>query len=240
MQLALPAAVERREQMVLRTGELSIVVETMPDEIDSRKGDGFGDPAPEAPLANRRRLRIAEGSFEQSVFGQATNSAGARTRLDAILRQKVDAIDRICGLTDVQKQKLQLAGRGDVQRLFERVEDLRPKFQQTKALPDGNIGAGLFGAMDVNEIVKWAQELSKEAQPLRIVIEAGPFDDGSLFAKTLRKQLTPDQAAQYDRRFPNISDGRLPRLLDGTIGAGFKPAEAKSSPRPAPPRRIAE
>ena len=45
----------------------------------------------------------------------------ARFRLETILAARVDKIARQCGLTEVQKKKLLLAGRGDIKRFFDRV-----------------------------------------------------------------------------------------------------------------------
>jgi hypothetical protein len=153
-------------------------------------------------IVARRRYRIAEGSFESVVLGRGRTVASVRGLLDALLRQKIDTIDRVCTLTEAQKQKLQLAGRGDIQRLFDRVEDVRAKFQQIELrVPDNAVDQ----VAEMRTLSTWSRPFAQEAEVLRVLIEsapfdAAPFDDGSLFVKTLRRQLTPEQAEKNERR----------------------------------------
>ena len=49
-----------------------------------------------------------------------------------LLSLNVEDLERTCGLTPVQKKKLLLAGRGDIKRFFDRVEDIRKKFDKVK------------------------------------------------------------------------------------------------------------
>src|SRR5262245_26412066 len=69
----------------------------------------------------------AEMLFDRSLFGEGKAIEAARSRLETTLRKKIDSVDRTCGLGEVQKKKLQLAGRGDLKRFFEQAEALRAK-----------------------------------------------------------------------------------------------------------------
>src|SRR5262245_14179965 len=78
------------------------------------------------------RQAMPDEQFEQWVFQQSQNAFGARQRLDSLLAVHTEQIDRTCQLTDVQKKKLQLAGRGDIKRFFDRYETVKQKFQALK------------------------------------------------------------------------------------------------------------
>src|SRR5437763_1756686 len=70
----------------------------------------------------------SDDNFDQWVFQQERSPAKARERLDASLALQVDYVDRACRLDDAQKKKLRLAGRGDIQRFFDRYETVKRKF----------------------------------------------------------------------------------------------------------------
>lgn len=128
----------------------------------------------------QQQFVVADETFDQWVFGQRGNAALGKTRLESALLVQIENIDRLCTLTEEQRQKLRLAGRGDIKRLFDRVEQLRKKFQLVKT--------------DQNKI----NEFFQEVQPFQAALKRGPFGDGSIFSKTLKSTLTPEQAAQTD------------------------------------------
>jgi hypothetical protein len=99
----------------------------------------------------------------------------------------LEKIDRISGLSDAQRQKLQLAGRGDLKRLFDRAERLRAMCDRGEEITE------------LNQFQKWAEELKSEANALRHAFHEGPFDAGSLMAKCMKTVLTAEQAAKYAR-----------------------------------------
>ena len=91
---------------------------------------------------------------------------------------RIDDLDRVCRITEAQKNKLRLAGRGDIKRFFDKVEALKRKFQQGQNDPNTNI---------------W-----QEIQPLQVELNAGLFGDDSIYAKTIRRTLSPDQEARFE------------------------------------------
>ena len=56
-------------------------------------------------------------------------AAAARTRLTSELSIHVNEIDRVCRLTEAQKKKLHLAGRGDIHRFFDRYETAKEQLK---------------------------------------------------------------------------------------------------------------
>ena len=117
---------------------------------------------------------------DQLLYGRfGMGGAGvARNKLDSALALRVDDVDRICGVTEVQKKKLQLAGRGDIKRFFDRVEETKRRFASAKDNQFNNI---------------W-----QEIQPLQAELSSGLFGDDSFFGKTVKRTLTDEQAAHYD------------------------------------------
>jgi hypothetical protein len=135
-------------------------------------------------VVQRRMMMMNEVNFDQWVFGNlgnSTNAAGLRSKLDSLLTLHLDEIEQACRLTPLQQKKLLLAGRGDIKRFFDRVDELRRKFEKIK---DQQNALGMF----------WP-----EIQPLQASVNAGLFDDDSIFSKSLRATLSPEQAAQRDK-----------------------------------------
>ena len=131
------------------------------------------------------------------VFGNRRNGWPQR-RLDSLLKIKTDEVVREAGLSEVQKRKLLLAGEGDVRRFMEAVDDVKAKYQS--------------GRIEVNA---W-QRIFQETRPLQVALRRGLFNGDSLFAKTLAKTLTAEQAARLEaneherRMFQHRASWRLP------------------------------
>lgn len=140
----------------------------------------------EAPVAQAGMVRINafvmnDAQFDQWVFGNmgVANPGAARNKLDSMLTLNVDSLDRVCRLTPLQKKKLVLAGHGDIKRFFDRIDDLRKKFTKNK-----------------NDQNAW-QNLWQEVQPLRNSFNSGFFEGDSIFAKSIKTTLSPEQAARH-------------------------------------------
>lgn len=178
------------------------VLGTAPPEEDD-------DLAPEQPeqAVVQNMFFVNEGNFDQWVFSGLGNAAAGRTRIDAMLALKVDEADRACALTDAQKARLRLLGRGDVKRLFERVEEKRKQFQLVRS--------------DQQKFQNFYQEI----QPLQQAFQSGPFDEASFFARGVKGVLDDGQAARYEaalderRRFRYRAKLDLvATLIDNTVG----------------------
>jgi uncharacterized protein YjbI with pentapeptide repeats len=117
--------------------------------------------------------------FDRLIFGNETPVA-VRRELNVYLRRKIAETDLICGLSERQKQKLQLAGRGDLKRLFDRIDESRRKLMNA----------------DESEADAILQKLREDAEALKAAVRSEPFEQGSLLSKTWARTLTPEQAAR--------------------------------------------
>jgi hypothetical protein len=136
--------------------------------------------------SKRRRARLSEVWFNELVFNK--QGPPPRDELQACLMREIERVDRIFGFSPMQKQKLQLAGQGDIIRLVDRFEELRRKLLTTFA--DGD---------HINGLVNLKNEVQQQGSTLRRKFAFGPFDKDSLFSKTLRTILTGEQVAKYEQ-----------------------------------------
>ncbi len=166
--------------MVFADGDVQVIVQSVPAADDSDEAEDV--PARQVP--QKQQFQIAAASCDQLLFGNGRDEVEARRQLVARLAQKLAAVNRACGLTASQLQKLELAGRGDMHRFFEQATQLRAKIE----------GVQSVDAEDRRGLLQRIMAVSAECRPLRSTIDAGPFGDGSLFAKALRRMLTPEQA----------------------------------------------
>jgi hypothetical protein len=119
---------------------------------------------------------LSEANFNGIVYGNLP-PAMVRDRFERMLAQKIAAIERTCHLSPAQKETLELAGKGEIKRRLDRIEDHKNVVNRR---------------YDQDEYVRVVQEL----QTLNRSLSAEPFGDGSLFAKALKTSLAEDQAAR--------------------------------------------
>ena len=109
-------------------------------------------------------------NFDRWLFADERSGEEHRRRhLDDILRARIEAAARGHKLTDPQRAKLRIAGRGDIKRFFDQVEEKRSAFEADRR----NINTGLAALRRLDSLSE--------------IYRRGPFGDGSLFAKTLQK-----------------------------------------------------
>jgi len=172
-----------REKVFARLKELSpvpaparvgvwMVHPGMFEELPTPRDD---DDEPDGIAPPPRRFIVAKQTFNQYILGGA-GDPDSRAHLESLLSRRIEAIDRQRRLTPAQKTKLLLAGRGDIKRLFDRIEDERKQFELLRT------------------DLRACQLFLRELQPLAQTMQQGPFDDGSLFAKTLEKMLKAEAA----------------------------------------------
>ena len=149
------------------------------------------------------KVGFTDEQFEQWVFQQYGNALTARARLKESLELYTEDVDRACGLSDAQKQKLRLAGRGDIERFFRAYEVVKKKFQTIKN-----------DQQKVNQIF---QDIS----PLQAQMMSGLFDRDSLLQKCLINTISREQFLKYHkldqerRRFHHESKvGLVVMMLD--------------------------
>jgi hypothetical protein len=158
-------------QPEVRIGPAGIPLFRVVDEQDQE-----ADPDENAPA--EPRFVVAEETFDRWLLGSTGDTDSARAYLESLLQRKVDDINQVRKLSPAQRKKLILAGRGDIKRLFDRIEDERKEFHRLRTDADQ------------------CGEFLRELQPLRVTIRQGPFDFGSIFAKTLKKMLDEGQLAR--------------------------------------------
>jgi hypothetical protein len=134
------------------------------------------------------------GNIEGWIFGQ--DPIGARKKLEQALTQDIQRFDRKYALTPAQRKKLELAGRQDLKRFYDRVEDAKAEFRRVNG--DWNqVGNRIFPLQ------------RQQSQPHSEI-----FGDESMLAKTLRKTLTPEQVARYEKTIYRARVEWMAGLLD--------------------------
>jgi len=160
---------------------LAIVIAVAAFGPSVRAQDDDDESTPQVKAAPPQQVMIHEDDFDRWLFGRLGDKNAARLRLEAILTTRVEKVARQCSLTEGQKRKLLVAGRGDIKRLFDRVEEMRPK-------------------RDGDEDDRTAfQQFLEEMRPLRVDSSGDVFGEGSIFAKVFKMTLTTVQSAQYEK-----------------------------------------
>jgi hypothetical protein len=135
-----------------------------------------------APPAPRDVFVLNENNFNAWAFGNPAGPAAARATLESSLKLWLAELDRSCSLSPAQSEKLQLAGRGDIKRFFDLVDEKR-RLYLGKEIDHRKLG-----------------EVHGQIVSLQTVLAAGLFGDDSLFARTIRNTLDEEQFARYQRQ----------------------------------------
>jgi hypothetical protein len=135
-------------------------------------------------------VAITDEPFEHSLFDRVGGADRARARLEARLAWEIRRIDQVYGLSPEQKHKLEVAGRGDIKRLFDDVRKQQERLDSAR----GDV-------LHDRAILKGLKPLRVDAHLL--------FIDGSLFAKTLKTTLSPVQRARYEKDRRDFYRGRV-------------------------------
>lgn len=130
-------------------------------------------------------LPLTEELIKENLasFYRGKNHAveGVKSRLQAVLQIRIAEIDRACQLTDLQKKKLELAGRGAIKQLIDAIEE-KSRTMKWKEFRNGN------------RVIRFRRD-EADVELLRWQLRSGPFSEDSFFAKSLFNVLTPEQAA---------------------------------------------
>jgi hypothetical protein len=149
----------------------------------ARAQDDEPEENPQGPLQPQVDPMLYERQLESWVFANFGGARAARSRLESTLSQRVEDVERACGLSAAQKKKLEVAGRGEIKRFFDRVEETRRKIRNLQ---------GPWDNVRVNAI--W-----HEAQPLQQALAVTWFDEQSLFCKALHHTLSAEQTSRYEQ-----------------------------------------
>jgi WD40 repeat protein len=158
------------------------------------------DAKPGEPQAEQPQEALIK-EFNQIVLGQAEpqNPDATRVQLEGILARKLAALDRVYHLNETQKQRLTLAGQGDISRLLDRIDSARKTYSSSRRV------------QKVGNNVIFTFSLNPEVASLRAAVESGPFGEESLFAKMQKTVLREEQIAKEARlgRLAALSTKRI-------------------------------
>jgi hypothetical protein len=144
--------------------------------------DDLTDPNSAVPNQNVELAVPQQLRVEALLFGIGVrDDPNQKRQLDGLLSRRVADLGRTARLAEDQKQKLLLAGRGDIVRLIDRMEELRSRYQSAALTPDIQ------------------KKMEQETTAIRAALRGGIFTGDSLFAKTVTKTLTSAQIARYER-----------------------------------------
>ena len=186
---ATPSRVPARVQRLLHSSRLVFRVGGQPAVLLAigflvvGVGSAAGQPREAIHLAEAkaqpgRPTEIWNQQLEMRVFRRERTVVAARARQQSILTFQIDEFDRASQLSTAQKKKLELAGRGDIKRLFERYESLKVKFE----------------VLDY----RYTKEVVDEINAIGSALQAGLFHERSLLHKSLPNTLTAAQFERYD------------------------------------------
>jgi hypothetical protein len=123
-----------------------------------------------------------EAEFDRWIFQNVGDGlAGARKRLEQMLALRIDDIDRTCKLTEAQKKRVRLAGRGDIKQFYVLYDKVRRKFLEVRHDPQ-----------------KVQNEIWAEIRPLQGMVQFELFDEDSLLFRSLHNSLTGEQLALFE------------------------------------------
>jgi hypothetical protein len=136
------------------------------------------------------QIAVAQNEFQmtqQQFDSWLTSGSNVRNQspaehLKANFDMRLQEIDVLCKLSDEQRDRLQLAGDGDIARFERRVAAVRQEL----------VGK----TFDNNEI---GDIYSKKISPLNQAWQRGVFGDESLFSKILATTLEAEQSEQFEK-----------------------------------------
>jgi hypothetical protein len=143
------------------------------------------------------KREILDQQFDLRLFGQDRTVDGAHARLESVLASQIEELDRVLQLSPAQKKKLELAGRGDIKRCFDRFESLKDKLQA----PDR----------------RNTQECLEEFSAFASSLNGGLFLERSLLHKSLPTTLTSAQFERYDMIVRENQHGRQSAAIKSLI-----------------------
>ncbi|MHC5538038.1 hypothetical protein ACYOEI_07370 [Singulisphaera rosea] len=136
------------------------------------------EPNPVEARPVRRVLR-GDPAGRRPVGGViVTNTPENRETLHLLLNVKIAEIDRSCRLSEKQREKLALAGRGDITRFLDELETVRQRIRS-----------------DMGDQTQQFRNIER-FQVLRSRSRTGLFEEGSVFAKTLNGGLLQDEQTE--------------------------------------------
>jgi hypothetical protein len=116
------------------------------------------------------RILLADDYIGTRIFGSAMTDADRREYLGLLLAARIDRANGQRVMTAAEQRALQLAGRGDIKRFFDRVMEVCERDRGTDGVQ-----------IEFREYQAFMNELGE----LQATFHSGPFDAGSLYSKAL-------------------------------------------------------
>jgi hypothetical protein len=135
------------------------------------------------PQAEAQNNVIGMEQFNRWIFSRLQNEQAARKTLLSRIEHEIERINLVAVLSEDEKAKIRLAGRGDVKRFFDDVREARRKFTE-------------LGEVNQNQV----QEAYQLASPLAQRINSGLFDKNSLLKKVAATAPSPERSARIRER----------------------------------------
>jgi hypothetical protein len=158
-----------------------------PDVLRGRPAWGQDDWDAGKQAVNQPAARVvmgpvmAQDDFDRWVSGGRTRDQIEHT-FESLLALQVESVTRACELSDAQRAKLELAGRGDMKRFSRSLEQLKEKFRQ------------------VGQDQQKFNEIAQQVFPLQMKMQTGIFGDSSLYRKIVKQTLNPEQSVLYEQQ----------------------------------------
>ena len=134
-----------------------------------------------AITAGAQDFEMTNQQFDSWLTSGTGVNGSPKDHLQSALALQIKQLDLICNFSDQQRQKLELAGGGDVSRFMRRVDVVRREL----------VGK-TYNHNDINEPWQRIQPLSQEWQ-------RGVLGDDSLFGRVLSGIMNDEQAETYER-----------------------------------------
>jgi hypothetical protein len=169
------------------TGRCACAQDDHEPEEDAAAAAAPGVPALAgvAPLA---AARIAEIDAQQQALLERRDYERfeqlrdlRKATLDRVLSRRLDAITRSCQLTDAQIKKLKAAGHVDIKRFIDRWEPVARRLASSQRR------------------ISERETLMFQWRTLQIEQQRVVVGEDSLFSKTLRRTLEPEQAVRWEQ-----------------------------------------
>ena len=126
--------------------------------------------------AQQRGIDLAQ--FDSWIFRTTRTESAAREVLRSEIELQISRIERTVELKEFQKERIRLAGKGDIKRFFDRVEKARAVFRA--------LGTD-FNQNNINEAYQLTVPLQQE-------LSNGLFKEDSLLKKVLSASLNEQQS----------------------------------------------
>lgn len=148
--------------------------------------------------------KISVQQFEMWIFQNSGNQSQALIELKEGIESEITQLEKRVDLDEQQKEKIRLAGEGDIQRFLVRVEKARQAFLA-------------LSQEDRNQI----NESYQLAMPLQQELSQGLFGKKSLVKKVMPNCLTPSQVQAFreaEKRRDAIAAERAIQLWIAMLG----------------------